>query len=259
MRNILIFLAFTINHMTIKKALILVLLFIPTAIFAQKAKVWNKPLYDSYQYHFGFAFSLGSLDFAVDHSDDFNNLDIMDTVYAVTGYSKPIFGASIVGNLKLNNNFDLRFIPGLAFGQRDLKYLVTKDEGETFSYRNMKIESTFLQFPLLIKYRAVRENNYRPYLILGVNYTIDFATRKKVKEEEKPKINLNKHDLLIEAGFGIDYYLPFFKFTTELKFSYGLMNVVNYSYDAEDRESQIYADVFDRLGTKMVTLTIFFE
>ncbi len=256
MQNKLIFLALQLDIMKLKKGIILLLLLIPATIFAQKAKVWNKPLYDSYRYHFGFAFSLGVLDFSVDHSDDFNNLDVMDSVYSVVGHAKPIFGASIVGNLKLNNNFDLRFIPGLSFGQRDLQYLV-KGEGVDFMYVNRVIESTFLQFPLLVKYRAVRENNYRPYLIAGVNYTIDLATRKKIKvpaiePDFFPKTKLNKHDILIEAGFGIDYYLPYFKFTTELKFSYGLMNIVNY----DDSE---YSQVFDRLGTKMVTLSIFFE
>ena len=67
-----------------------------------------------------------------------------------------------------------------------------------------------------------------------------------------PKIRLNRQDILLEMGFGVDYYLPYFKFTTELRFSYGLLNMVNYD------DSQL-TRVYDRLGSKMVTLTIYFE
>jgi hypothetical protein len=55
----------------------------------------------------------------------------------------------------------------------------------------MKIESTLLQFPLLFKYRAQRESNYR-HMCFWFYPAIDLATKKKVKEEEKPKISLNK-------------------------------------------------------------------
>lgn len=238
--------------MGLRRILILGIILLPLLGNAQKKKIWNKPLYDSYTFHFGFSFSAGILDFSVGHTGDFLDESISDTIYSVEGIKKPIFGASIVGNLKLTDNFDLRFIPGLAFGQRDLQYLQNLPDRGGYSYHTMKIESTYLQFPLLIKYRAVRQNNYRPYLIAGINYTMDLATRKKVKEEEKPKIRLNRHDVLLEAGFGVDSYLPFFKFSTELKFSYGLMNMVNY-------DKSEYSLVFDRLGTKMVTLAIYFE
>lgn len=245
------------KYMKIRNILfVLVLAFlIPLTTSAQKKKMWNKPLYDSYLYHFGFSFSLGYLDFSVDHSLNFAH---SDTIYSVLGTAKPIFGANIVGNLKLNDHFDLRFIPGISFGQRNLQYIVSKpDTG--FYYHDMKIESTFLEFPFYIKYRAIRKNNYRPYLIAGVKYAMDLATRKKIKEKEKPKIRLNRHDILAEAGFGVDFYLPYFKFSTQISFSYGLLNMVNYDYSIEDKENEMYANVFDRLGTKMVTVSIFFE
>lgn len=227
------------------------LILLPVLLSAQKSKVWNKPLYDAYPYHFGFSFSTGVLDFSVAHDIQFNQFD---SVYSVEGSAKPIFGASIVGVLKLNENLDLRFLPGLSFGQRDLKYLYKYTEGEdtVFTSHTMKIESTHLQFPLLIKYRSTRENNYRPYIIAGTNYTIDLASQKKIKESEKPKIRLKRHDILLEAGFGVDYYLPFFKFSTELKFSYGLLNMVNY-------DQTEFTRAYESLGTKMVTFSIYFE
>ncbi len=235
--------------------LILILAVIPFVSNAQKKKVWNKPLYDNYPYHFGFAFGVGMLDFSVNHSMDFAK---SDTIRSILGRPQPLFRAGVVGVLKLNNYFDLRFIPGLTWGQRNLEYIV-HDTAATFHTHTMKIESTFVDIPFYVKYRAVRKNNYRPYIIGGVNYTIDLATRKKIKDKERPKIRLNRHDVLLEAGAGIDFYLPFFKFSTQLTFSYGFLNMVSYKYDDEDKECEQYANVFDRLGTKMVTLSIFFE
>jgi len=252
-----------------RKFVIFFLLIIPSFLWAQKQQAWNKPLYDAYPMHFGFAFTAGVLDYSVTHSEafitnklvlspiTFNNVKYDSVkVYSIEGNGKAIFGASIVGNLRLNDNWDLRFIPGLSFGQRDMTYLLTRLNSATNTVdtvsHTMKIESTFLQFPLMIKYRAIRESNYRPYLIAGLNYTIDLAAQKKIKAEEMPKIRLNRQDILVEMGFGIDYYLPYFKFTTELRFSYGLMNMVNYD------DTQL-TTAFDRLGTKMVTLSIYFE
>ncbi len=72
----------------------------------------------------------------------------------------------------------------------------------------------------------MRINNYRPYLIVGINPKIDLAAQKKIKEEEMPKIRLNNLDVAWEVGTGIDFYLPYFKFSTELKYSAGLRNMV---------------------------------
>jgi hypothetical protein len=236
--------------MRFKRVLILVILVFPSITFAQKSKAWNKPLYDAKQYHYGFAFSAGVLDFSVALADNFFKPEF-DTVRAVEGLSRSVFGASMVGVLKLSDNFDLKIVPGLFFGQRDLEYLYLKENG-TYGYHTMKIESTLLQFPLLLKYRAERQNNYRPYVIFGVNYAIDFAAGKKIKDFEKPKIRLNKHDVYAEIGVGLDNYLPFFKLSTELKFSYGLMNMINY-------DGTVYSKTFRRLGSKMVTLIVYFE
>lgn len=217
---------------------------------AQKKKAWHKPFYDAEPYHFGFSFSLGRMGFVINHSDEFNRLD---TVYSVEYSGGALFGASMVANAKLTESLDLRIIPGLLFGQRTLKYLQLDDAAsKVLRVHNMNIETTLLQFPTLVKYRAIRESNYRPYVTLGINPVVDLAARKKIKAEDRPKIRLNKFDLYIEASVGLDNYLKYFKYSTELKFSYGLMNVAK-------NDNTEYTKAFSRLGSKMVTLLIHFE
>ena len=238
--------------MNIRTILFIVIISFPTVIVAQKSKPWHKPLYDMDKFHYGFAFSAGVMDFSVSYADKFlTEGSGLDSVLSVEGSAKSAFGASAVGILRLSPHLNLRFMPGLYFGQRDLQYLLVAEDSSIY-YHSMKIESTLLQFPLLIKYRAIRQNNYRPYVIFGANYAIDFAASKKNKAEDQPKIRLNKHDVFLEVGVGVDYYLPYFKLSTEIKFSYGLLDMVNY-------DGTQYTSVFNRLGSKMVTLVILIE
>jgi hypothetical protein len=230
-----------------KISLYILLFLLITAASAQDKKAWNKPFYDSYPYHFGFAFTLGELDFSVKYANDFNT---NDSVFSIEGKPGPLFGASMVLNLKLAENWDLRFLPGLLFGQRSLNYLMIKDD-DTVNHQ-MKIETTLLEFPLLLKYRAIRESNYRPYIVMGVTPAIDLAASKKIKEEDKPKIRLNKPDVYFEIGAGLDNYLKYFKFSTELRFSYGLLNIVK-------KDGTPITEAYDRLGSKKVSLIIYFE
>ncbi len=237
-----------------KKILLFTILILTLSgsVFAQRKRPWRAPFYDAEPYHFGFAFSLGKMDFAISHSDTFNALD---TVYSVEYSGGALFGASMIANLKLADNWDLRVLPGLMFSQRSLNYLLCDDkiqDERLLRKHSMKIETTLLQSPIIVKYRAVRESNYRPYIFAGVNPAIDLAARKKPKEEEKPKIRLKKLDVYAEIGIGLDNYLHWFKYSTEIKFSYGLLNIVKY-------DNTEYTDAFSRLGSKMVTLVLCFE
>ncbi|MBO4603629.1 MAG: PorT family protein [Salinivirgaceae bacterium] len=222
------------------------------SVSAQKKRPWRDPFYDAEPYHFGFAFSLGKTSFAISHSDTFNQLD---TVYSIEYSGGALFGASMIANLKLADNWDLRTLPGLMFCQRSLNYLLRDDlvQGDDMLRKHpMKIETTLIQFPIIVKYRAVRESNYRPYIFAGLNPAVDLAARKKPKDDEKPKIRLKKFDVYAEVGVGLDNYLHWFKYSTELKFSYGLFNIVKY----DDTE---YTNAYRRLGSKMVTLVLCFE
>jgi hypothetical protein len=62
---------------------------------------------------------------------------------------------------------NLRFLPGLSFGERQLYYNIPVWETDYYQpLQYYSIKSTFLDFPLLIKYKARRINNDRPYIIL---------------------------------------------------------------------------------------------
>jgi len=123
-------------------ALTLGTLFSISPVSAQQRKVNNLPTYDRQPYHFGFILATNQLLFTVKTVDNmssikFNALQTPDFpadssfVYELTGIGRPGFTIGILGNLRLGDNTDLRFIPALSFGERALNYnILTYRNGE---------------------------------------------------------------------------------------------------------------------------------
>jgi hypothetical protein len=213
-----------------KKRSLFVLIFIGlySIGIAQRDVVQNLIFVDQKKLHFGFTVGLNTSDFWIRNSDTFFDTSIIKQVYSIENAQAPGFHLGPISNLRLGKYFDLRLLLNLTFTQRDLSYVILKenqDGNEYFTSHTMKISSTFIEFPLLVKYKSERINNYRVYLIGGVKPVIDLAAKKKIPEEEMPMIRLKQPDIYGEFGTGIDFYLPYFKFSTELKMGVGLDNV----------------------------------
>ncbi len=157
---------------------------------------------------------------------------------------------NIVSNWNFHPSLSLRFLPGLNLGQRTLEYWVRDDS--VFYSHVMKIESTFLDFPVLIQYKGARINNFRPYLIAGGNVKVDLASQKRIRDEEWPKIRLKRMSYYYEIGFGTDFFLEYFKFALELKYVVGLNNVIV-------PDNTQYTRAIERLNSKMLMLSFTFE
>lgn len=219
-------------------------------LFAQKQQIKNLPNYDRKKLHFGFTVGINSMDFIIKKSADFIN---DETIYAIENNPQVGFHIGPVSNLRLGEHFDLRLLINLSFGQRDLTYWTVKDTtATTLTPHTMKIASTFIEFPLLLKYKAVRVNNFSPYIIGGLNPRLDMAARKKIKEEEMPKIRLENKDIYYELGFGIDFYLTYFKLSAELKYSVGILDVLA-------RDGTPYTSSIDKMNSRMMMFSLHFE
>ncbi|MDF1548975.1 MAG: porin family protein [Bacteroidales bacterium] len=189
----------------------------------------NLPDYDQKWLHFGFTVGTNIMDFSIVKADDFFSETQFNQIYGIENRPNVGFHLGPISNLRLGEYFDFRLLINLSFGQRDLTYRLVEDTtaaNPILSTHKMKLASTYLEFPLLLKYKAMRIDNYRPYLIAGINPKIDLAAQKKIKEEEMPKIRLKNLDIAWEIGAGIDFYLPYFKLSTELKYSAGINNMV---------------------------------
>jgi hypothetical protein len=165
----------------------------------------------------------------------------------------------------------LRFTPGISFGGiREINYVLTNDQSTLINPEDIpvKVESNFLEFPLLLKYKSLRLNNFRPFVIGGINTRIDLAATKKTWGRSKKENNLilvKPLDFYYEIGAGMDFYLQYFKFAIEFKYSVGIRNVLQTSINKHgevivpDPEDAIYTESIDRLFSRMFMITLHFE
>jgi len=233
---------------------------------AQRLLLKNLTTFDDKRIHFGFTLGVNTTDFAFTHYNFIadNPKFVPETVNGVpiTGSEKiradistltPGFTVGIVTNLRLAESFDLRFLPGMSFGERKLTYSIpiqnVNDPGQKTFY---SIKSTFLDFPLLLKYKSRKMNNQRPYLIAGGAYRIDIS-----KSGQEDLVRLKPLSSYIEAGVGWDSYLQFFRLSTELKFSFGLNNVLDAG--PKQTQAQVYSNAISKLSSNIFTLSFHFE
>ena len=261
---------------TFKISIFLLLLLLTNTLGAQnlfKSQVKNLPNYDYAPYHFGFILALNEMHFTIDpieelHLQNFEPGDADDvlpspdnmSILGVDYTSQYGFTVGIVGNLSLGQYTDLRFVPSLAFGEKIINFEIARNY-ETDNNRpndtifmDKRIPSTYIDFPLLVKYKSKRYNNLRAYLIGGMKYSLDLASLSDREEESANNIlmKLGQDDVYAEIGFGFDYYLGFFKFGTEIKMSYSLM-------DPLLREGNMYSGSIEDLRSKIFQLSFTFE
>ena len=227
--------------------LILISLLKSNFLFAQKIK--NKPNYDDAFWHFGFLLGINKADFII-HPNPI--LALLDSVYTVESIPQSGFNLGIVSDLRMGNYADLRFIPNLAFSTRELEYQFKSSKG---SFKRTKsIESTFVDFPLDIKLKSERLNNFRAYILVGGKYSIDIVSQKNVNSEllTDAIVKLRKNDFYYSVGVGFDFYAKFFKFSPELKYSFGLRDLLIH-------EDNVFSKSLDKITSKIINISFTFE
>lgn len=198
---------------------ILVLLAVNLDLSGQQQKPKNISWYDDKLLHFGFSIGFNTMDFNITPSQYYLETD---SLYPEVSLLNPGINIQIVTDLHPVKYFDIRFLPGVSFGQRNIRFYKNQKVFNT----QQRLESSFIELPLLLKYKGDRLNNVRPYLIAGLNYRYDLAGKKEFDEEKPVYIRLKRSDLYLEAGAGLDFYLTYFKLSVELKMSDGLRNII---------------------------------
>lgn len=245
---------------------------IPSSVSAQTKKPMNLRNYDNQPYHFGFILGYNQMSYSFNYIDNYQNIPHAsaenpehnyssdDTYYVRSIESKPNpgFTVGVVGNMRLGRYFDLRFIPSLNFGTRTLTYHIYNEDRNLYLENNKSIFSTFVEFPLLVKYKSKRINNVAAYLVGGANTKIDLASQKKWQaldnngQEVYKNIKVNRADVAAEIGAGFDFYTGYFKFGIEVKMGFGLLNIL-------DKQNTIYDSSIENLHNRTFQVSLTFE
>ncbi|HEY8401560.1 MAG TPA: porin family protein [Cytophagaceae bacterium] len=229
-------------HLYRKKGLILFILTL--LVFnanAQLGTTINLPKYDDKIMHYGFTIGVNSTRFKPVHSASF----LSDSALVAQATSSPGFSLGFIVSYKLAEFFDIRLQPTVAFYERKMKYsFPNSPDVEQIT------ESTFIEMPLLLKYKSQRRKNTRMYMIGGIKPGIEAGAKKKDKKANE--LRTNNIDFSIEYGFGFDFYYPLFKFAPEIRFSHGIINLLN-------DDPNIYSRSLNVLTTHTVSLFLNFE
>lgn len=230
----------------LKRSLIIVFLLFTLVVSGQKQKPKNSSTYDDKQLHFGFSMGVNTMDFDIKPS---SIAFATDSLFPEITNLKPGINIQVVIDYRPFKYFDFRFLPGVSFGQRNINFY----KGGTLINDQQVLESSFLEFPLLVKAKGTRLNNARPFLLTGLNFKYDLAGKREYDDEKPIYLRLHRADLYYEIGAGIDFYLPFFKLTIEAKMENGLRDVLvhepapgypQYCNAIESMRSQIWVLAF---------------
>lgn len=179
-----------------------------------KERIRNRENWDKKTLTYGYYLGFNSLDFKFQYKTDAHK-DIL--VKTSTG-----FNVGLIGNLRLTNHFDLRFEPGLSFTTRILtypeSYTTTNSDFSLVSNYEREVKSTYVYLPLLLKISTKRVNNFKPFLLAGASTAINMSSNEKsIDDNSAGKFRMTSNPSFLELGFGIDFYLPYFKFTPSIR------------------------------------------
>ncbi len=184
-----------------------------TDVFS-KRPIINMENFDKQRLHWGYFLGFNSYDFKFNYKVN----PITDiSVKTVTG-----FNVGLVGNLRIIEHLDLRFEPGLYYTERDLTY--TDNRLITDNDRLRQVKSTYIHFPLLLKFSAKRTGNVRPYLLGGVSRTWNLDSNEAAKDDNitGDRFRMKTWTSNYELGFGVDLYFEYFKFSPSIRGVFGL-------------------------------------
>ena len=231
---------------------VMCLLALPQHLTAQERKVQNRPYIDMRVWHYGFLFGTHVQDLEFVNNGYLHTTEegTQESWFAEAPSYTPGFSVGVLGEWRMTEHFSLRLIPTMHFGDK----MVVFREQQSGEEVRQSVRSTYLSVPVEVKCAAQRFNNYRPYVMAGIAPSFDLTVK-----HQKPLL-VQRADVALEIGAGCDFYLPFFKLIPELKFCFGLADIlVKNRKDLTDVNMLKYTQSLDKASNRMMVLTFYFE
>ena len=235
--------------------LVFILCSLSAAVFTP-AKAQNNPYVDDKLVHFGFSLGMNLMSFGVTDSE----IPIQgETYHARVSNLMPGFSVGFISDLRLCRYLNLRFCPGLSFSQRTLSYVTESGKPVQSPSGQFKdkidILSIPITVPLYLKFSAMREKNYRPYVIAGGGFEYNVY-----RDAEQP-VMLKGPDYFVELGVGCDFYFRWFKFCPQISYKIGFADILT---PAEQNhfltpDNRFYSAALSKLTSRMLCITFNFE
>ena len=160
---------------------------------------------DDHLLNWGYFLGFNQYDFKFEYKDDLPDI-LVDKSFG--------FNVGLIGELRLNKFLDLRFEPGLHYNQRNLGFPGFDNERDAIR----EVKSTYINFPLLLKVSTLRLGNWKPFLVGGASTSLNLGSNEQsLDDNSSATFRMKKTTYYYEMGFGIDFYLEYFKFTPSIR------------------------------------------
>lgn len=240
-----------LQHLYRKKILLIPALVMFSALAYAQERTINLQSHDDKRYYFGIVLGYNSSHYNVTHHPYFMQ---QDTVLSVNSLNSGRVHLGIMANWQVSRRFDVRFYPlHLIFSEK--KFLYTQsvpNPGDNALEYTRKVESIVMSFPLQVRLKSDRINNFRVYTLAGMKYDFDLASNAGARNAEEI-VKVRKSDFGVEAGIGFQFFFKYFILAPEIKISQGLGNV-----HVRD-EALKYSSVIDQLRSRMILFSLHFE
>jgi len=230
-------------------AIVLMAFFIPTAYAQPSKKLNNRPYADLKRWHLGFSVGMHLQDLKFTHNGTLST-DGQQWVAEVPGYS-PGFCANVLADLRLHEHFNLRLSPGMYFGNKTVEMIDFNGDAR----ERQDVKSFYVVVPLDLKISGQRYFNTRPYVTAGVMGAFD------VSKKRSDFLMFNTFDAYLTVGIGCDFYLPFFKLNPEVKFCFGLTDILKHKRPDlnDDPETIKMTNALKKVKSNMIVFNFYFE
>ena len=228
----------------------------------QKYQRWGGGV-DDENIHFGFSFHYIHADYKIALKPDWQTPDPLTSPNGTPPFisiHSPFthgVGLGLLADLKLTENANLRFTPTLAFSNKVVEYKNLSTEQESKKPHNPVRPTTYIDLPLLFKFKSDRKGNMRGYLIGGGKYSINVTSRKRYDDSTEGQagkyLKTKPGYFSYEAGIGFDIYFDFFKMSPEIRWVQSVGNLL------DDREPNMYNAPIDKLTLRNFQISLFFE
>lgn len=235
-----------------KTGIIILLLLICNSASAQlftKERIKNQENFDKQFLTWGYFLGFNSYDFKFNYEEDLKDIVVETNIG---------FNVGLIGDMRINEYLNLRFEPGLYISQRNLQYDESYFDSVTVnqSFLSREVKSTYIHFPLLLKVSTKRINNFKPFLVGGFSTALNLSSNQDNPDDNGAgQFRTKKGMLFYEVGFGIDFYLEWFKFTPSIR---GVFAINDELVRDKDPESPWTSNI-DKMQTRGVFVNFTFQ
>ena len=210
-------------------------------------KIENLQNFDQKKIHFGYYIGFNNYNYKLDYKINPEKRTLIGDQIGIN--------VGLIGDLKLSKNLNLRFEPGLYTNKSEIVFY-NREKFTKNSDTLRSIKSTYIHFPLLIKYSAKRYNNIKPYLLGGLSTSFNLSGNQNSPEDNNNGVfRLKTNTFYYELGFGIDFYLRYFKFSPSIRGVFSLKNEIVPDLDP----NSAWTGNIDKMSTRAIFINFSFH